>query len=128
MAYLKVMRYTILGLLLFFTVTLFGQKKTQIEFQVRGVCGMCESRIVKALDVPGVIMAEWDRETEKAKVAFKTSVISEEQIHQRLANVGHDTDKVTASDEAYANLHSCCKYRESEGGCSGAENDKHHPE
>ena len=43
---------------------------------------MCEARIEKALDVPGVIMAEWDVETKKATVAYKTKVISEEQIHQ----------------------------------------------
>lgn len=58
-----------------------AQKKVQIEFKVSGVCGMCEERIEKALDVPGVIMAEWDQETNKASVAFKTKEITEEQIH-----------------------------------------------
>lgn len=101
----------------------YAQKKGEIEFQVSGVCGMCETRIEKALDVPGVIMAEWDVETKKAKVAYKTEVISEEQIHQLIANVGHDTEKIKATDEAYANVHGCCKYREGGGSCTGGDHD-----
>lgn len=104
----------------------YAQKKVEIEFQVSGVCGMCETRIEKALDVPGVIMAEWDVETKKAKVAYKTKVISEEQIHQLIANVGHDTDKIKATDEVYANIHGCCKYREGGGSCSGGDDHEHH--
>ncbi len=30
-----------------------AQKKAEIAFQVSGVCGMCEDRIERALDVPG---------------------------------------------------------------------------
>lgn len=104
----------------------YAQEKVEIEFQVSGVCGMCETRIEKALDVPGVIMAEWDVETKKAKVAYKTEVISEEQIHQLIANVGHDTDKIKATDEVYANIHGCCKYREGGGSCSGGDDHEHH--
>ncbi len=91
---------------------------------------MCEERIEKALDVPGIIMAEWDVETKKAKVAYKTKALSEKQIHQLVANVGHDTSEIKATDEAYANLHGCCKYREGGGGCSGneADEDDHRPE
>jgi len=103
----------------------YAQKKVEIEFQVSGVCGMCETRIEKALDVPGVIMAEWDVETKKAKVAYKTKVISEEQIHQLIANVGHDTEKIKATDEAYANVHGCCKYREGGGSCTGGDHENH---
>ena len=106
------------------STTSFAQKKAEIEFQVNGVCGMCETRIEKALDVPGVIMASWDRETQKAKVAYKTKAISEQQIHQLIADAGHDTDRIKATDEVYNNLHGCCKYRNGEGGsCSGEEHD-----
>ena len=109
----------------------FAQKKAQIEFQVSGVCGMCEARIEKALDVSGVIIAEWNVETKKATVAYKTKVLSEEQIHQLIANVGHDTEKIKATDETYANLHGCCKYREGGGSCTGGDDqdhDDHRPE
>ena len=69
-------------------------------------------------------MAEWDAETQKAMVAYKTKVITEEQIHQLIANVGHDTEKIKATDEAYANLHGCCKYREGWESCSGGDDQK----
>ncbi len=130
-AYITWMRYILLSLLLLLTLTTSAQKKAQIEFQVSGVCGMCEARIEKALDVPGVIMAEWDVETKKATVAYKTKVLSEEQIHQLIANVGHDTEKIKATDETYANLHGCCKYREGGGSCTGGDDqdhDDHRPE
>ena len=103
----------------------FAQKKAQIEFQVSGVCGMCEARIEMALDVPGVVMAEWDVESKKATVAYKTKVFSEEQIHQLIANVGHDTEKIKAADEAYANMHECCKYREGGSSCTGGDDQDH---
>ena len=103
-----------------------AQKKAEIEFQVSGVCGMCEARIEKALDVPGIIMADWDVETKKATVAYKTKVISEAQIHQLIANVGHDTEKIKATDEVYANIHGCCKYREGGGSCSGGDDHDDH--
>ncbi len=120
-----------LSLLLLLTLTTSAQKKAQIEFQVSGVCGMCEARIEKALDVSGVIIAEWNVETKKATVVYKTKVLSEEQIHQLIANVGHDTEKIKATDETYANLHGCCKYREGGGSCTGGDDqdhDDHRPE
>ena len=121
-AYLSSMRYLLILMALALSTASFAQKKTQIEFEVRGVCGMCETRIEKALDAPGIIMAQWDAETQKAMVAYKTKVITEDEIHQLVAKVGHDTDKKKATDEAYANLHGCCKYR-GEGGesCSDKE-------
>ena len=130
-AYIHWMRYILLSLLLLLTLTTSAQKRAQIEFQVSGVCGMCKARIEKALDVPGVIMAEWEVETKKATVAYKTKVLSEEQIHQLIANVGHDTEKIKATDEAYANMHGCCKYREGGGSCTGGDDqdyDDHRPE
>lgn len=125
-AYLRGMKHLLILMALAFSSASFAQKKAEIEFHVSGVCGMCETRIEKALDVPGVIMAEWDVETKKAKVAYKTKVISEEQIHQLIANVGHDTDKIKATDEAYANMHGCCKYREGGGSCTGGDDHDDH--
>ena len=125
------MKHVLILMALALSTTSFAQKKAQIEFQVSGVCDMCETRIEKALDVPGVIMAEWDVETKKATVAYKTKVISEEQIHQLIANAGHDTEKIKATDEVYTNLHGCCKYREGGGSCTGGDDkdrDDHRPE
>ena len=103
-----------------------AQKKAEIEFEVSGVCGMCEDRIEKALDVPGIISAKWDKKNKKATVAFKPKVLTEAQIHQLVADAGHDTDKIKATDEVYNNLHGCCKYRDG-GSCAGENDHDHSP-
>jgi copper chaperone CopZ len=106
----------ILGL--FFSVAVFaenGEKKKKVEtleFEVSGVCGACEKRIEKAALIKGVKMAEWDKQTQKIKVIYSTKKTDEKAIHQAIAKAGHDTKKVKATDEAYAQLNDCCKYRD----------------
>ena len=34
------------------------------------------------------------------------------KVEEALAAVGHDTQDIKASDEAYNKLHACCKYRQ----------------
>ena len=91
-------------------------KKVKASFEDSGVCGMCEERIEKALDVKGVLMADWDLDTHQLQVVFKPKQISENRIHELLNEVGHDTTKSKASDAQYDGLHGCCKYREGGGG------------
>lgn len=92
----------------------FSQNKKVITFKVEGVCGMCKERIEYALDVKGVIYSKWDKQTKMIEVAYKTKKITEEEIHQLLADAGHSTDKVKANRDAYNNLDACCKYEELE--------------
>lgn len=80
------------------------------KFTVYGNCGMCKTRIEKALKVKGVKYAYWDKDTELATVKHDPKVVSLDQLHQLCAAVGHDTDLVKAKDEVYNQLHSCCKY------------------
>jgi copper chaperone CopZ len=80
------------------------------SFPVSGNCDMCKKRIETALDVKGIRAASWNVETGILTVKFQPSKISEEQIMQHIADVGHDTPRIKASDKAYENLHSCCKY------------------
>ncbi len=91
-----------------------AQKTVTEQFEVGGVCEMCKTRIEKALDVKGVRYANYDLETHQLEVVYKTRHISSEEIHKLLNAVGHDTEQSRASDEAYANIHGCCKYREHE--------------
>ena len=91
--------------------TISAQKVTT-EFRVEGLCGMCENRIEAALDVAGVVSAEWDLETKVLQVTYREKKISEEQLHALIHAVGHDTSEGKATDEQYAALHGCCKYRE----------------
>ena len=88
-----------------------SQKETA-SFRVEGICGMCEERIEGALDVPGVVVADWDKETKMLQVVYQTKKLSEEDLHALIHAVGHDTAAGKATDEEYAGLHGCCKYRE----------------
>jgi hypothetical protein len=90
----------------------FGQKVTQATIKVYGNCGMCKKRIETALDTKGIKQASWDSKTKELQVVYNSSRISEMDIHQLVASVGHDTDKVKAKDEVYADLPFCCLYRD----------------
>jgi hypothetical protein len=92
--------------------TATAQKRMETTFKVQGLCGMCEDRIETALDVKGVVLADWDVESKSLRVVYKPQVLSEEQLHALVAGVGHDTDRLRATDDVYAGLHGCCKYRE----------------
>jgi hypothetical protein len=112
---------TVIGIAPSFAV--IEDKKVEATFGVSGVCGMCEERIESALDVKGIVMADWDIDTKKLHVVFNPSKISEGDIHALLNAVGHDTEKSQATQEQYEGLHGCCKYREGGAGskCSASQ-------
>jgi copper chaperone CopZ len=90
----------------------FGANKTE-KIEVKGNCGMCETRIEKAaLTVDGVSKADWDKTTKKLKVTFDDAKTSIDNIETAVAKVGHDTPKHKAADEVYNELPGCCKYRD----------------
>jgi len=45
---------------------------------------------------------------------FNEKKISLEEIHKKVASIGHDTKLETAPDDAYDKLDMCCKYRDEE--------------
>ena len=101
-------------LVLFFTIDSISQTKSEVIF-VDGVCGMCEKRIESnCLATKGIKLADWNKDNRMLKVIFNEKKISLEQIHKKIASIGHDTKLETASDEAYNNLDMCCKYRDEE--------------
>lgn len=72
---------------------------------------MCEKKIEGALsDVSGIKWADWDVETKELEVKYDPDVITLNEIKQHIADIGYDTDSHRATDEAYENLHACCKY------------------
>lgn len=98
-------------LLFIITSISFAQNsKKEIEFKVYGNCDMCKSRIEKSLEIKGVKFSNWNPETQMIKVVYDTNKVSETQIHKEISEVGHDTEKIKASDEKYNDLHGCCKY------------------
>ncbi len=107
---------------LFLAPNISAQKKADVTFEVDAVCGMCETRIEQAYDVKGIVIADYDLESHKLHVVYKTKHFPDIlDVHRLAVNVGHDTGLIKASDEAYANLHGCCKYRDKSATnkCSG---------
>lgn len=88
------------------------KKAEAAEFEVSGVCDKCETRIEDAALIKGVKFAEWDKETQILKVIYKTKHADEKDIHEAVAEAGHDTEEVKATDENYNKLPECCAYRD----------------
>lgn len=88
--------------------------KTNTSFTVYGSCEMCKERIENALDRKGIQSAYWDKENQKVFVTYQSNLFTEEQLHNIVAMVGHDTDKVKADNIVYQNLPGCCHYRKEE--------------
>jgi copper chaperone CopZ len=93
-----------------------AQKKARetktIEFQVSGVCKMCKTRIENGALIKGVKKAEYDGEKSLLTVIYRSDKVTEDDIHQAVANIGHDTDKLKATEVAYKKLPDCCAYRD----------------
>jgi periplasmic mercuric ion binding protein len=87
-----------------------GSSKTD-TFKVWGECGMCKIRIEKAAKTEGMIKAEWNIQTKMLTLVYNPSLVSCEDVQKRIAAVGHDTEKFSADDKAYAKLDACCKYQ-----------------
>jgi hypothetical protein len=102
----------IISLILVCNVASAQTKTVQSTIKVYGNCGMCKKRIETALDTKGIKLASWDSKTKDLQVVYNASKITEIEIHQLVASVGHDTDKVKAKDEIYADLPFCCLYRD----------------
>ena len=90
--------------------TVFAGNKTE-KIKVKGNCGMCETRIEKAVNaVEGVSKADWNKETKILEVAFDDAKTTTDKIEIAVAKVGHDTPHHKAPDEVYEKLPDCCLY------------------
>ena len=99
---------------LFVTTNSISQTKSKVIF-VDGVCGMCEKRIESnCLATKGIKLADWNKENRMLKLIYNEKKISLEEIHKKIASIGHDTKLETANEEAYGTLDMCCKYRDEE--------------
>ena len=110
---MKSLRILFLLSFAFIATNSFAQTTTE-NIWVAGLCDMCKDRIEKAMDTKGVKFANYDVKTNQLEIAYNASKITSEEIHAKLNAAGHDTKKSKATDESYANLHECCKYRENE--------------
>lgn len=86
-------------------------KNAKHEIEVNGNCDMCKKRIEKAaLSVKGVKSAVWHADHQDMHLILDENKCSIDQVHEAVAKVGHDTEKVKATDDAYNNLHGCCLF------------------
>ncbi|MBO9701762.1 MAG: heavy-metal-associated domain-containing protein [Sporocytophaga sp.] len=103
--------YTILITL--FTANTFANSlhNETATFKVYGNCEMCKKRIESSLKGnSAIISAAWDVKSKVIKVVYDPHSISIDKIHQLIAEAGHDTEKVRASDGTYKKLPGCCQY------------------
>ncbi|CAM3189037.1 Copper chaperone CopZ [Kaistella daneshvariae] len=90
------------------------------EYFVRGNCDMCKARIETAAKSAGATAANWSAETQKVSLEFDPAKTSAEAILKKIAEVGHDNEKFSATDTAYKKLPGCCLYdRDAEFGVQG---------
>lgn len=86
-------------------------KNAKHDIEVNGNCDMCKKRIEKAaLSVKGVKSAVWHADHQDMHLILDENKCTLDQVHEAVAKVGHDTDKVKATDEAYDDLHGCCQF------------------
>lgn len=107
------MRTKVLSLVALFmlgAVSVFAGNKTE-KIEVKGNCGMCESRIEKAAKaVEGVSKADWNKDTKILEVTFDDTKTTSDKIEVAVAKVGHDTPHHKAATEVYDKLPGCCHY------------------
>ena len=108
----------ILSAILFFGLftTAFSQKgnpapeqKTE-TIKVWGNCGMCKKKIEGAAYSKNVTSAKWNEDTKVLVINYRFGATNSDAVQQAIAAVGYDTEKFSASDEAYNKLSSCCQY------------------
>ncbi len=109
------MKKIIIVLIAFIAIsfTVEGQSKTsKVAFEVDGVCKMCKDRIEKAaLLTKGVKFATWNIDKKELYCIYNNKKTTLTKIKQAIADVGHDTKEIKATDEVYAAIDECCKYR-----------------
>jgi len=95
------------------TVSFAQEKNKKMSFEVDGKCEMCKARIEKAvLGVKGVKYALWDIPSHELSLIIDERKTDPMKIKTALVAVGHDTNELKATDEAYDSVHPCCNYRD----------------
>lgn len=82
-----------------------------ITFKVYGNCGMCKEIIEGSLiGQDGIGSVNWNKESKMITINFDSDIINEDQMKDKIASVGYDTETHKADDAVYNALPGCCKY------------------
>ena len=110
------MRNIVLGMMLLF-VTLSTQaqdkknKNAKYNIEVNGNCEQCQKRIQKAaFSVSGVKSADWHIDDHILHLIINEEKCTVLDVKNAIAKVGHDTDEVKSTSEAYNKLPGCCQF------------------
>lgn len=79
-------------------------------FKVSGNCGMCKKRIETSVTGPSVTSANWNEKSKTMTVEFDSTKTNADLLQQKVAAVGHDTEKYAAEKAVYNKLPGCCLY------------------
>lgn len=107
---MKTLLKSLLAFSLLFTNFLFAQTITKSTFKVKGECGMCKERIETTAKKSGATYANWNSDSQQLIVEYDAGKVSPDEILKKIADVGHDNEKYSATDEVYRNLPGCCLY------------------
>jgi len=110
------MKNIIIVLTILLGISSFAQdKNARATMEVDGVCLMCKDRIEKAcIKTKGVKSAVWNVQTHELSLIYDARKTNLETITENILAVGHDTNDLKATEEAYNSVHPCCKYRDEE--------------
>ena len=114
---MKSLKFMLIAVFAIATPPLFAQQSTPSTtdtIKVHGECGMCKSRIQKALKLEGISTAAWDADTKLLTVTYDPGKITNDEIQKKVTAVGHDTEKYKANDKVYNKLPGCCHYEREE--------------
>ena len=107
------MKSFLFSLALLSEISMTGQSKfNTTSIEVDGLCGMCEKRIENAAYIQGVKKADWSQETHMLDLIYNSSKVEQSDIIAAINEVGHDVKGHPASNEHYANIHGCCRFRD----------------
>ena len=92
----------------------YAQDTLHMHITVHGSCGMCTDRITGIADGQDkAVASSWDPSDLVLHLDYLVGFDSM-ALHQALADAGHDTHLIKATEKAYNSLHTCCQYRSSE--------------
>jgi len=93
--------------------TTMQAQTVKTEIPVNGKCNeMCKPRIEKAAKaVPGVLSATWNLKAQKLTLVYDNTKTDTKKVQKAVADSGHDSGNIKASQATYDKLPGCCKYR-----------------
>jgi len=99
----------ILGLMILSVHFISAQNLSKSQFQVKGNCEMCKSRIETAAKKAGAKTAVYSVDLQTLTLETGSNV-STDEILKKVADAGHDNEKFKSSDDTYKGLPGCCHY------------------